>query len=60
MPVTYRLCAAVHGLKGQKIDTPADLANFHCLHYGLREFGTEWCFKRNRLGTASGNVQAEK
>lgn len=47
MPVTYRLCTTERVLNGQKIETPADLARFNCLHYGLREFGTEWRFKRN-------------
>ena len=56
MPVTYRLCAAVHGLKGQKIETPSDLTNFNCLHYGLREFGTEWRFKRNDGGDEEARV----
>lgn len=45
MPVRYRLCAAVDYLKGLKIDTPADLAGHNCLHYGLREFGSEWRFQ---------------
>lgn len=47
MPVTYRLCTTERALNGQTIETPADLARFNCLHYGLREFGTEWRFKRN-------------
>ena len=38
--------AAVDTLKGQKIETPADLAGHNCLHYGLREFGNEWRFQR--------------
>jgi DNA-binding transcriptional LysR family regulator len=46
MPVRYRLCAAVDYLKGQKIETPADLAGHNCLHYGLRDFGNEWRFQR--------------
>jgi len=46
MPVRYRLCAAVDYLKGQEIKTPADLAGYNCLHYGLREFGNEWRFER--------------
>ncbi len=46
MPVRYRLCAAVDYLKGQEIKTPADLASYNCLHYGLREFGNEWRFQR--------------
>lgn len=46
MPVRYRLCAAVDYLKGQEIKTPADLAAYNCLHYGLREFGNEWRFQR--------------
>ena len=46
MPVRYRLCAAVDYLKGQEIKTPADLAGYNCLHYGLREFGNEWRFQR--------------
>lgn len=46
MPVRYRLCAAVDYLKGQEIETPADLAGYNCLHYGLREFGNEWRFQR--------------
>ena len=46
MPVRYRLCAAVDYLKGQEIETPADLAGHNCLHYGLREFGNEWRFQR--------------
>jgi DNA-binding transcriptional LysR family regulator len=44
--VRYRLCAAVDYLKGQEIKTPADLAGYNCLHYGLREFGNEWRFER--------------
>jgi DNA-binding transcriptional LysR family regulator len=47
MPVRYRLCAAVDYLKGQEIKTPADLAGYNCLHYGLREFGNEWRFERS-------------
>ena len=50
MPVRYRLCAAVDALKGQKIETPADLAGHNCLHYGLREFGNEWRFQRGADG----------
>ena len=46
MLVRYRLCAAVDYLKGQEIKTPADLAGYNCLHYGLREFGNEWRFQR--------------
>ncbi len=46
MPVRYRLCAAVDYLKGQEIKTPADLAGYNCLHYGLRKFGNEWRFER--------------
>ena len=47
MPVRYRLCATVDYLKGQKIESPADLAGHNCLHYGLREFGNEWRFQRD-------------
>ena len=47
MPVRYRLCAAVDYLKNRKIDTPADLAGHNCLHYGLRELGSEWRFQRD-------------
>ena len=46
MPVRYRLCSTVNGKKGQKVETPADLAGHNCLHYGLREFGNEWRFQR--------------
>jgi DNA-binding transcriptional LysR family regulator len=46
MPVRYRLCAAVDYLKNRKIETPADLAGHNCLHYGLRELGSEWRFLR--------------
>ncbi|HSG23385.1 MAG TPA: LysR family transcriptional regulator [Azonexus sp.] len=47
MPVRYRLCAAVDYLNEQKIETPADLAGHNCLHYGLRDFGSEWRFQRD-------------
>ena len=46
MPVRYRLCAAANYLNGRQIDTPADLAGLNCLHYGLRELGSEWRFQR--------------
>jgi len=46
MPVRYRLCAAADYLKDRKIGTPADLAGHNCLHYGLRELGSEWRFQR--------------
>jgi len=46
MPVRYRLCSTVNAIKGQIIETPADLAGHNCLHYGLREFGNEWRFQR--------------
>jgi DNA-binding transcriptional LysR family regulator len=54
MPVRYRLCSTVNALKGQKIETPADLAGHNCLHYGLREFGNEWRFQR---GTEEARVR---
>lgn len=46
MPVRYRLCSSIDGIKGQKIESPADLTGHNCLHYGLREFGNEWRFQR--------------
>ena len=54
MPVRYRLCSTVAGIKGQKIETPADLAGHNCLHYCLREFGNEWRFQR---GTEEAKVR---
>ncbi|NTV71528.1 MAG: LysR family transcriptional regulator [Azonexaceae bacterium] len=50
MPVRYRLCSTVNGKKGLKLDSPADLAQHNCLHYGLREFGNEWRFQRGDEG----------
>ncbi len=46
MPVHYRLCASAGYLKHRNIKTPADLAGHNCLHYGLRELGSEWRFQR--------------
>jgi DNA-binding transcriptional LysR family regulator len=46
MPVRYRLCSTVNAIKGQKIESPSDLAGHNCLHYGLRELGSEWRFQR--------------
>jgi len=46
MPVRYRLCAAPAYLKDRRIETPADLAGLNCLHYGLRDLGSEWRFQR--------------
>ena len=46
MPVHYRLCASADYLKHRNIETPADLAGHNCLHYGLRELGSEWRFQR--------------
>jgi DNA-binding transcriptional LysR family regulator len=60
MPVRYRLCAAVDYLKGQKIETPADLAGHNCLHYGLREFGNEWRFQRIGAEKEEARVSASR